>query len=266
MTTPDRHARRFVASVAFLGCLLGLGMPAAAQSQTASEPAPTDCDRDCIGTRLARISALEAELATLEREVQRLEDVKAVKRLQRAYGYYLDKRLSGQLTALFADAPGTSVEYGNAGVYIGKARIGEYLERLIGTGPRANELFNHIILQGVVHVADDGMTAKGRWRALIQTGTHGESATWAEGPYENEYVKEDGIWKISKIHWYQTLAAPYEPGWHLAAQPMNGIDADFPPDAPPTERYESYPGVYLPPYHYRNPVSGRCEEASCNDR
>jgi hypothetical protein len=221
---------------------------------------------DAIDTRLERLGGLEAELATLEQEVQRLEDVKAIKRLQRAYGYYLDKRLSDQLTALFADAPGTSVEYGNAGVYVGKARIGEYLEWLVGTGPRDNELFNHIILQGVVHVADDGMTAKGRWRALIQTGTQGDSAEWAEGPYENEYVKENGIWKLSKVHWYQTLAAPYDPGWHLAALPMNGIDEDFPPDAPPTEQYESYPGVYLPPYHYRNPVSGRCEEASCNDR
>lgn len=219
-----------------------------------------------IEAKLERVGALEAELATLEQEVQYLEDVKAIKRLQRAYGYYLDKRLSGELAALFADAPDTSVEYGNAGVYIGKARIAEYLERLIGTGPREGELFNHLILQGVVHVADDGMTAKGRWRALIQTGTHGESAVWSEGPYENEYVKEDGVWKFSKVHWYQTLAALYEPGWHLAPQPMAGIDEDFPPDAPPTESYESYPGAYLPPYHYRNPVSGRCEADSCNDR
>ena len=64
---------------------------------------------DTIDTRLEKLDALEAELATLEQAVQRLEDVKAIKRLQRAYGYYLDKRLSGELTALFADAPGTSL-------------------------------------------------------------------------------------------------------------------------------------------------------------
>jgi SnoaL-like domain len=214
--------------------------------------------------RIAKIEALESRLASLRHRVELLEDTKAIKRLQRAYGYYLDKRLSGELAKLFADDPTTTVEYGNAGVYVGKERIAAYLERLIGTGPSDGELFNHMLLQGVVHVAPDGMTAKGRWRALIQVGELGESAAWAEGPYENEYVKEDGVWKFHRIHWYQTMAAPYAPGWHKVQTPMMGIDDDFPPDLPPTVDYESYPGAYLPPYHYANPVSGRCEKDSCD--
>lgn len=219
-----------------------------------------------LEAKLEELAALENELATLELDIQLLEDTKAIKRLQRAYGYYLDKKLTGELVKLFADLPSTSVEYGNAGVYVGRERIARYLERLIGNGLSEGEVFNHIILQGVVHVAPDGQTAKGRWRALIQTGQHGESAVWAEGPYENEYIKEDGVWKFRKIHWYQTLTAPYEPGWHLAAEPMAGIDEEFPPDFPPTEEYGSYPSAYLPPFHYKNPVSGRCEEGACNDR
>jgi len=212
-----------------------------------------------------RLTTLETRLALLEREIQSLEDTKAIKRLQRAYGYYLDKGLGAELGKLFADHPETSVEYGDAGVYIGKERITEYLLGLIGNGLSEGQLFNHIILQGVVHVAPDGMTANGRWRALIQIGEHGESATWAEGPYENQYIKEDGIWKFHKLHWYQTFTAPYDPGWHQAPQPMGGINEDFPPDLPPTEVYQSYPSAYLPPFHYANPVSGRCEEGSCND-
>ena len=215
----------------------------------------------------ARLAALEAELAALERDVGLLEDVKAIKRLQRAYGYYVDKKLSREIGGLFADGPATTAELGGSGVYVGRARIAEFYDRIIGgEGLKPGELFNHMILQGVVHVAPDGRTAKGRWRALIQIGQHGESAVWAEGPYENEYVKENGVWKLSKVHWFQTFAAPYSPGWHKAPLPMNAPLADFPPDRPPTAVYASYPGVHQPPYHYRNPVSGRCEPGVCEDR
>lgn len=204
---------------------------------------------------LARLVALETELARLEDEIRLLEDTKAIKRLQRAYGYYADKKLAGEIRELFAaDA---TAEIGGLGVYVGRDRIGDFYEWVMG-GPLADgQLFNHMILQGVVNVAPDGMTAKGRWRALIMLGQHGESAQWSEGPYENEYVKEDGVWKFSKVHWYQTLTAPYDPGWHKAPIPMQGPSEEFPPDRPPTEVYESYPGAYLPLYHYDNPVSGR---------
>ena len=216
------------------------------------------------GDAATRLAALEAELPALERDVGLLEDTKAIKRLQRAYGYYVDKKLSREIGALFADDPSTTAELGGSGVYVGRARIAEFYDRIIGgEGLEPGELFNHMILQGVVHVAPDGRTAQGRWRALIQIGQHGESAVWAEGPYENEYVKENGVWKLRKVHWYQTFSAPYDPGWHKAPQPMSLPLADFPPDRPPTALYGSYPAVHQPPYHYRNPVSGRCEPGVC---
>jgi hypothetical protein len=220
----------------------------------------------------ARLAALQTQLAALERDVGLLEDTKAIKRLQRAYGYYVDKKLSREIGALFADAPSTTAEIAGYGVYVGRARIAEFYDRIIGgratqgavaEGLQPGQLFNHMILQGVVHVAPDGRTAKGRWRALIQIGQHGESAVWSEGPYENEYVKENGVWKFSKVHFYMTFAAPYSPGWHKAPQPMEPPLTDFPPDRPPTVVYAAYPGAFQPPYHYANPVSRRCEPGVC---
>src|SRR5512134_1073425 len=107
----------------------------------------------------ARVAALEAELGSLEREVGLLEDTKAIKRLQRAYGYYVDKKLSREIGALFADNPSTTAELGGTGVYVGRARIAEFYDRIIGGGGlKPGQLFNHMILQGVVHVAPDGRT------------------------------------------------------------------------------------------------------------
>jgi hypothetical protein len=217
------------------------------------------------GDPAARIATLETELGQLEHEIGLIEDMKAIKRLQRAYGYYVDKKLSREIGALFADEPTTSAELAGLGVYVGKQRIEQLYDLVMGGELKPGQLHNHIILQGVVHVADDGRTAKGRWRALIELGEHGKSATWAEGPYENEYVKEKGVWKFSKVHWYQTVQAPYSPGWHKAPEPMVAEPLkDFPPDRPPTEIYKSYPSAYQVPYHYRNPVSGRCEAGVCN--
>lgn len=204
---------------------------------------------------LARLTALEAELGALETEIQLLEDSKAIKRLQRAYGYYVDHKLADEVAALFAaDA---TVEIGGLGVYVGRDRIAAFYDWVMDGPLEDGELFNHMILQGVVNIDPGGQAANGRWRALIQTGTDGESAVWTEGPYENEYVKEGGVWRFSKVHWYQTLSADYAPGWHLNALPLAEPSDEFPPDLPPTEEYESFPGVYLTPFHYDNPVTGR---------
>ena len=69
----------------------------------------------------ARASALADRVATLTAETQTLEDVAAVKRLQRAYGYYIDKGFWDEAADLFAaDA---TFETGVDGVYVGQDSI-----------------------------------------------------------------------------------------------------------------------------------------------
>jgi hypothetical protein len=158
-----------------------------------------------------------------------------------------------EIAGLYSASADASVEIGGSGVYVGRDRIAEFYQMNAGA-PAPGELNNHMLMQGVVHVADDGMTANGRWRGLLISGTHQESANWAEGPYENTYVKEDGVWKLHNVHWYATMIAPYDPGWARDPQPLPGPSTENPPDLPPSVEYETFPSPHLPPYHYQHPV------------
>jgi len=199
------------------------------------------------------------QIAALEARADRIKDSNDIKRLQRAYGFYLDKAQYDEIADLFAED--ATVEYGNEGVYAGQKRIREYLHRLGKNriGLVEGQLSNHMLLQPVVHVAPDGTTAKARWRALIQIGVYKQLALWGEGPYEIEYVKDNGVWKIRKLHWYVSFIAPYKEGWaHMmpSEAQVSPFAKEFPPDSPPTEIYKPWPAAYIPPYHYDNPVTG----------
>ena len=204
---------------------------------------------------LAQDSGLEARIAAYQHRVTLLEDQNAIENLQATYGYYFDKGLWGQAADLFARDG--SFEYGQRGVYIGTDHIRRAMLLFGPQGLAAGHLNNHMQLQAVITVADDGMTAKARWQGMIQLAEPGANGIWGVGVYENTYVKQKGIWKISKLHFYVTAKTDYDAGWMRSAIPMEGQSALFPPDAPPTEVYRSYPGAYIPPFDYKHPVTGK---------
>ena len=199
-----------------------------------------------------------AEVARLTAEVDSLEAVRAVRNLQRAYGFYIDRAHWDEATDLFADD--ATIEVGQDGVYVGKARIREYLQRAGGgrLGLVYGQLKEHQQLQPVIHVSADGLSAKGRWRDLIMLGEFKKSAEWGDGIYENTYVKDRGVWKIKSLHLYINFIAPYEGGWaRLKPAPADwrtDTAKAFPPDRPPTETYRPYPEVQVPPFHYQSPA------------
>jgi hypothetical protein len=91
---------------------------------------------------------------------------------------------------------------------------------------------------------------------LSVSGVKGKTAQWEEGIFENDYVKQDGVWKIHSVHYYPRLTTDYELGWAKDAKPAVKASATFPPDRAPTEAYEIYPKMYYPRFHYTNPATG----------
>ncbi|TWO71114.1 nuclear transport factor 2 family protein [Caenimonas sedimenti] len=209
------------------------------------------------------MQALLARIDALERRVQTAEDTEAINKLTRAYGYYLDKALWDEALDLFTDD--CSIEISALGVYIGKKQAAVLFKELLGKGPAKSDengllwgqLYNHLIVQGIVNIDQDGRNASGRWRCFMQIAEFGKSAVWGEGPYEMRYRKgEDGIWRIRKLHFYRTYHTPFDEGWAKAKSPAGGVRAHLPPDLPPSVAYEPWPAVFVPPFHYANPGSG----------
>ena len=202
-----------------------------------------------------QIADLRERIAGMERRVQQLKDREAIENLISIYGYYLDKNLWNQLADLFSE--NGTIEISQRGVYVGKKRIRESLELY---GPRRlphGYLHNHIQTQPVIHISADGNSAWSRHRVISQLGSYGKDGLTHGGVYENEYIKEDGIWKIKKDHVYTTYFVVYGKGLNAGARGAAMPSEAIPPDLPPTEVYEAYPGVYIPPFHYKNPVTGR---------
>jgi hypothetical protein len=210
----------------------------------------------------ARLASVRTRLAAIAQRSARVNDINEIENLQRSYGYYLDKMLWEHVIDLFAD--GATIEVGLSGVYEGKDSMRRYLYSLSDgmQGPIDGVLNNHLQLQPIVTVADDGRSAKARWRALILTGTSGSGSggNWGEGPYENEYVKQDGVWKISKLHWYATYYVAYEGGWlNSTTEAVRAYSEGkgVLPDRPPSEAYEPYPAAHIPPFHFPNPAGNK---------
>lgn len=206
-----------------------------------------------IGASPVQAQGSNAGIAALTLRVENLEGARAVKKLQRAFGFYVDRGLWGEAADLFAE-DGT-VEIGTDGVYVGKARIREYLKRLHGgqEGLIYGQLNEWVTLQPAISIAPDGLSATARWRDLGMLGQYKKHAEWRDGLYENTYVKEGGVWKIKSVHLYVNFVAPYEKGW-ARLRPGEGLVQSeaakaFPSDRPPSATYGAFPETQIPPFH-----------------
>ena len=172
-------------------------------------------------------------VARLSLEVERVEDIRAVKKLQISYAQYLQFGLWSQAASLFAD--NAEAIYG-ADRLQGRAAIGRYILSSWGNGREGLPAGGlHTLLEDmpVLNLSADGRTAKGRWHEFWLIGQFGGTARWEQGISENEYVKERGVWKISRIRYYRETAGPYETGWVNAG-----------------------PSVELVPFHYTSAEAG----------
>ena len=218
------------------------------------------------------LATMRQELDALKAEVTRLADVNAVRKLQYTYGYFIDKSQYNECVDLFAD---DGEVWFLGGIYKGKAGVRRlYIERFQTAftgghnGPRYGWLLDHPQLQMVIDVAADRKTAKVRGRSTMQAGLHesakGDQRAWWEGGiYENDYVREDGVWKIKALRYFPFWHGSFAEGW--AKTPIDFIpmaktlypEDPLGPDALIDPAPRLWPATDIVPFHYPHPVTGK---------
>ena len=200
-------------------CLLGV----AACGERPTPPPENDA---------ANLAALEQRIAAADVLTERLEAVRAVKRLQHAYGHYSELGLWHDFADLFSD---TAVGHYTQGD-LGREEIRKLFVEQVGQGilGLANgRIYPHIALSPVVTLSADGRSAKARWRIVAMLGGYGGGASFARGVYENAYVNEGGVWKVQEITFFNQVGGRY--GESLRPTVTGPLDA-------PTAAFHYEPG------------------------
>jgi hypothetical protein len=232
-------------------------------------------------------SPISLEEAT--RRLARSAAFDGIQNVSSAYGYYLDDSMPAGFGGIIATKGFKMSPF--AGYYIGRDRV--LKARVSGEVPPTRPgISYHWLVQPVVLISNDGRSATGRYRLFQpRTGkTVGKAgdffgASFWGGMYDDQYVLEDGIWRI----WELTLDEPYinpvawkDGVWAKSKDPVPPppgtprrafTGGNFPPDIPLTtlgKREEHFrggtgetkdwPSILPMWFQYTNPVSGRMPE------
>ena len=167
----------------------------------------------------ADLAALQQRVDRLEMLTERVEAISAIKRLQHAYGHYSELGLWHDFADLFAD---TGIGHYTQGALDREGIRALFLKEVGGgrLGLADGRIYPHISMQPVVTIAADGQSGKGRWHIMAMLGGYERSASWAGGVYENEYMRENGVWKFKDVRYLPQYSGRYEdPGWTATNQP-----------------------------------------------
>jgi len=152
----------------------------------------------------------DARAVMLASQVARVEAVRAIKRLQHAHSHYVTAAQWDAAAALFSQRG--ELARGDD-VVVGRQAIADYLRATIGDAAHGR-LFAELVMTPVVTLSPDGETGRGRWHEMTIDAVAGLHAGWTGGIQENEYVREDGVWRIARLHYHPQYAGPYAEGWH----------------------------------------------------
>ncbi len=211
-----------------------------------------------------RIKTLENQVKEQQKELTIFRDIEDIKRLQRAYGFYLENWMAQEVIDCFADGPDVRLEIA-LGNFVGKKGVKRFFNTYLDQREHPSQEFLHMIMQlsGIVDVDPRGNTASGRWYAwgaIALPRNDGIHQAYMGGIYAADYVKQDGKWKINVLKFHPKITSRPVNGW-VKPEKVAPDDAEsrrMPPIKPDTQRIFDtyYPSGFISPFHFKHPVTG----------
>jgi ketosteroid isomerase-like protein len=141
-------------------------------------------------------------LADLEKRMQVIEDMEAIKKLHQNYINLMDNLRYDEVVDVFTDD--ATVEIRQHGVKKGKKEINDIYQMIKG-------FYKGGVPRHIAHfccepdITVNGNNAKGTW--LIYFFDSIPKLSWVQGINDCEYRKVNGKWFISKLKFTRTLAS-----------------------------------------------------------
>jgi hypothetical protein len=208
-----------------------------------------------------KIQKLEKQVEAQAKELTILKDIEAIKRLQKAYGYYVEHMMYQEIVDCFSDSPEVRLNW-LEGQWLGKEGVKKYFAFMQKTPPD----FQHQVMQiaGIVDIDPDGKTASGRWYAfggMFFPQPEGMKRAFVSGIYEMRYIKENGTWKLLQIKWVIPYAVSPAGEWRMPEDVnrpyLAGQWRGPAPDVQLDKEDLRYITGYVFPFHYPHPVTGK---------
>lgn len=135
------------------------------------------------------------------RRIGRLEDIEAIRRVKAEYALAADDR-----QGYAVNVARTMQLFSKNAVWDGRPRFGrhegrEAIRAYLSGGKARIDWSLHYLIDVSLEVAPDGQSARGRWylfetARMINPATDMSEMVWLSGTYDDEFVREDGAWRI----------------------------------------------------------------------
>lgn len=145
-------------------------------------------------------------LTDVERRLQALEDIEAIKKLKARYCLTVDQRDEEGFVSLFTED--AVWDGGRFGHYEGREAIRKFFRAI----PDVLTFAVHYVMNPIIKVHGDRAT--GQWYLLEPcTMVEGNQAVWGTARYEEEYVRVGNEWRFKNLKLIPVFWSPFDQGW-----------------------------------------------------